>query len=725
MLAKLKTGTKILLSFGLAIAIACAIGGAGWVSISRLRDRVTELAEQKMPAARALDALTEAVTLTARGNSTALLRRADADLRRAAREDNLTASRGIDDAVKTFEALPRSQRSTDLWRAATPKVQAWRRASDELQRLLAEREQLLARRIDASDSRVKALEDSSWAQFQEVRKHFKEVGPAVQAVAEANRADVEASTAAAHDAVRTGVVVMTAVIVAGALLLMALGLILSRSIAGVIRVLLGESGKLVAAVEQGKLSARGDLEAVSAEFRPIVAGVNETMDAYARPIQVTRDYIDRISRGDLPPRITDPYQGDFDAIKQSLNHLIGVVEQRGQDVSRLLEAATRGELSARADASRYEGSNRKLLEGINALLDAMAKPVAEAQQVLDKLAGRDLTARVQGSYQGDHARLKEAINTTSQALHDALAQVAGSVEQVSSAAGQIASSSQAVASGASEQASALEETSASLESMSSMTKQAADSAQQASGLAQQARAAAVEGSAAMEAMTRAMGKIKGSAQGTSQIIKDINEIAFQTNLLALNAAVEAARAGEAGRGFAVVAEEVRSLALRSKEAAHKTEELIRESVDQADKGEARAKHVNGTLAEITRSVSKVTDVMAEIAASGKEQAAGIEQVTKAVAEMDKVTQQNAASSEQSSSAAQELASQSEGLAAMVGSFRLQRSGGGGDAKLARTASKAPARHVAASGRANGRSSGVPLQPEDVIPLEADPQFKEF
>ena len=102
----------------------------------------------------------------------------------------------------------------------------------------------------------------------------------------------------------------------------------------------------------------------------------------------------------------------------------------------------------------------------------------------------------------------------------------------------------------------------------------------------------------MEQMTGAMAKIRASAEGTSEIIKDINEIAFQTNLLALNAAVEAARAGEAGRGFAVVAEEVRSLALRAKEAASKTEELIRESVKQAGEGELTARHVDGKLGEI-------------------------------------------------------------------------------------------------------------------------------
>src|SRR6185295_5318280 len=97
------------------------------------------------------------------------------------------------------------------------------------------------------------------------------------------------------------------------------------------------------------------------------------------------------------------------------------------------------------------------------------------------------------------------------------------------------------------------------------------------------------GSAAMGEMTDAMSKIRTAAEGTAAIIRDINDIAFQTNLLALNAAVEAARAGEAGRGFAVVAEEVRSLALRSKEAAAKTEALISQSLALTLHGEEVAR----------------------------------------------------------------------------------------------------------------------------------------
>ena len=85
---------------------------------------------------------------------------------------------------------------------------------------------------------------------------------------------------------------------------------------------------------------------------------------------------------------------------------------------------------------------------------------------------------------------------------------------------------------------------------------------------------------------------------------DINEVAIQTNLLALNAAVEAARAGEAGRGFAVVAGEVRSLAQRSKAAAARTEQLIRQSVEEVASGERVTVRASGELGQIVEAVTQ-------------------------------------------------------------------------------------------------------------------------
>jgi methyl-accepting chemotaxis protein len=439
-----------------------------------------------------------------------------------------------------------------------------------------------------------------------------------------------------------------------------------------VNLLVADANSLAQGAVAGRLKTRADASRHQGDFRKIVQGVNETLDAVIGPLEVAARYVDDIAKGAIPQKITAEYRGDFDLLKQNLNTCIDAVNALVADAAKLAQGAVAGQLKTRADASRHQGDFRKIVQGVNDTLDAVLAPIEEAARVLEQLAQRDLRAQMTGSYQGEHARIKETLNATGKALHEAVAQVAEAVEQVSSASAQIAASSQAVASGASEQAASLAETTSSIESVSGMTKQSADNAQQANELAKGARGAATEGASSMEQMQAAMGKIKASAEGTSQIIKDINDIAFQTNLLALNAAVEAARAGEAGRGFAVVAEEVRSLALRAKEAAMKTEELIRQSVKQAGEGEVTAKHVAKKLGEIVQGVGKVSDIVSEIAGAAREQAVGIEQVTKAIAEMDKVTQQNAASAEESSSAASELSGQSEELAAMVGSFHIDR-----------------------------------------------------
>ncbi|MBK9517720.1 MAG: chemotaxis protein [Anaeromyxobacter sp.] len=431
---------------------------------------------------------------------------------------------------------------------------------------------------------------------------------------------------------------------------------------------------LAAAGVAGQLAARADPARHLGDYRVVVEGMNRTLDAVTGPVQAARLVVDGLSRGAIPEQVRDQWPGDFARLRDDLNGCIAAIRALVEDANGLATAAVGGQLDARAHAERHHGEFRQIVAGVNRTLDAVVAPVTASTAVLEQLAARDLTARVTGQFQGDHARIQRAVNATAEALHGAMAQVAAAAEHVSGASQQIASSAQAVASGASEQAASLQAVGGSLDTVAGTSRHAADNAVAADGLVRQAHAAATQGAASVEEMQGAMGKIKASAEGTSQIIRDINDIAFQTNLLALNAAVEAARAGEAGRGFAVVAEEVRSLALRSKEAASKTEVLIRESVQQAGHGEATARQVAARLGEIVTSVGKVTGVMGEIADAARSQAGAIDQVHQAVSEMDKVTQHNAASAEQSSSAASELNGQAEELEAMVGSFTLTRRG---------------------------------------------------
>ena len=181
-----------------------------------------------------------------------------------------------------------------------------------------------------------------------------------------------------------------------------------------------------------------------------------------------------------------------------------------------------------------------------------------------------------------------------------------------------------------------------MEQMTSTVKNNADNAAQASQLAEAAREQAERGGRVVDSAVAAMSEINAASKKIADIIGVIDEIAFQTNLLALNAAVEAARAGEQGRGFAVVASEVRNLASRSAGAAKEIKALIHDSVGKVNEGTRLVDESGKVLDEIVTRVKKVTDVMAEIASSSREQASGIEQVNKAVTLMDTMTQQNAA-----------------------------------------------------------------------------------
>ena len=417
-----------------------------------------------------------------------------------------------------------------------------------------------------------------------------------------------------------------------------------------------------------------------------------------------------------------PIRARCNVVRDSSGKIVGGVEvlsersqqtKAVQELRKLQRAASEGRTDVRLTATDATGDFQDLFETVNGLLDLILEPVHEAAGVLEQLATRDLSVRVVGNYRGDFGRIKDALNRALDNLEESLRQVSVGAEQVSAAAGQIGTGSHAMAQGASEQASGLMDVGGSLQEVASMAGQNVANAQEARSLADSAEQVARDGVDSMRRLSEAIARIKNSSDETAKIVKTIDEIAFQTNLLALNAAVEAARAGEAGKGFAVVAEEVRSLAMRSAEAAKSTANLIEESVRNAGEGVSINGEVLNNLEEINRQVQKVREGVIEISTASQQQNEGIEQLNVSVEQISQVTQQAAANAEESASAAEELSGQAEQMASLAGMFKLRDEGKGGALTRSRQAStsRKPLPSIIVKPKAKPNGSPISFGPE--------------
>jgi methyl-accepting chemotaxis protein len=340
------------------------------------------------------------------------------------------------------------------------------------------------------------------------------------------------------------------------------------------------------------------------------------------------------------------------------------------------------------------------------------KAEEEVNVMVAQAIGGDLTARIEeNGKEGFFKTLAEGMNRLTGNMADVVRAMASAAAEVSTGADEISRGNLNLSQRTEQQASSLEETASSMEQMTSAVKNNADNAVQANQLAVAARDQAERGGKVVGSAVTAMGEINIASKKIADIIGVIDEIAFQTNLLALNAAVEAARAGEQGRGFAVVASEVRNLASRSAGAAKEIKALIQDSVSKVSEGTKLVDESGRVLGEIVMGVKKVSDVVAEISTSSREQASGIEQVNKAVTSMDAVTQQNAALVEEASAAAQALMEQAANLSKLIAGYKV--GGAAPRAGVASGAASAAERRTATrpwSGKTSPTGTAAPETP---------------
>ena len=330
-----------------------------------------------------------------------------------------------------------------------------------------------------------------------------------------------------------------------------------------------------------------------------------------------------------------------------------------------------------------------LLITASRLVAGISRPLNEAVQHCDRLAGGDLSSRVDRVSHDEFGALVTALNEMTDRLKAIVGEVSTAAVTINGSSREIAEGNLHLSQRTEQQAANLEETASNMEEMTVTVRQTAENAKYANQLASGARDEAQQGATIVADAKHAMNEINQSSQKIADITSVVDEIAFQTNLLALNAAVEAARAGDAGRGFAVVAAEVRVLAQRSAEAAKQIKALIEDSVSKVTEGSRLVGDSEQTLAGIVDSITQVSTIVSEISSSSEEQSDGISQVNQAVTQMDQSTQQNAALVEEAAAGAKSLEEQAVALEHLMAFFQLDAGASSARANAGKMALAAP------------------------------------
>ena len=103
------------------------------------------------------------------------------------------------------------------------------------------------------------------------------------------------------------------------------------------------------AAKEGDLKRRVDEDAHSGDYKKIIRGCNETLDAFYIPIEASSKILEKMAKGDFTERLEGNYKGDFSTIKESTNE---VAESMTEALMHIIKA-----VEATADSSRQISSS--------------------------------------------------------------------------------------------------------------------------------------------------------------------------------------------------------------------------------------------------------------------------------------------------------------------------------------------------------------------------------
>ncbi|MGO4735294.1 methyl-accepting chemotaxis protein [Bosea sp. 2KB_26] len=364
-----------------------------------------------------------------------------------------------------------------------------------------------------------------------------------------------------------------------------------------------------------------------------------------------------------------------------------MMQELGEAFGQVVEAAAAGDFSRRVSASFADAELNALAGSVNALLETVQAGLSETCEVLAELSAGQLSTRVEGSYHGAFAELKDGANGLAEEFESTLARLSDTVSAVRSATSEILDGVTDLAERTTEESNAVSMATNQLGAFAGTVKKTADEASQAMGMAESAEQRAQQGEKVVASALDAMRRIRASSDKISEVISMIDEIAFQTNLLALNAAVEAARAGDSGRGFAVVAAEVRSLAKRSADASNDVKRLVEAAHGDVAVGVGLVEETSAMFESIVSSVNDLSGLMNGISQTARSQASDVSAINNEIDGIGTMAHQNAALVEETNAALALTDEQTRALTEHIGRFQFREGhvAGHGGMSVARAA----------------------------------------
>ncbi|NRA30371.1 MAG: hypothetical protein HRU11_08915 [Parvularculaceae bacterium] len=348
-----------------------------------------------------------------------------------------------------------------------------------------------------------------------------------------------------------------------------------------------------------------------------------------------------------------------------------MIQKLGSSIGDVVDAAQLGDFSRRVEADFADDELNQLANSLNRLINTVKDGLGDSISVLRALQSYDLTQRIEGSYQGAFAELRDGVNFSVDGLAEVLVGLRDTSSTVGPSLDDLVHGVDELSSQTSTQAATLEETSASLQSFTTTVQQTAQRASEMRDNARGTQTRAEEGGRNMDEATQAMDRVAESSKKVTEITSVIESIAFQTNLLALNASVEAARAGDAGKGFAVVAAEVRNLAQSTADASKEIGLLIGQSNQEIKGGVELVSKAAEDLKTIVKDVALNVSLIDDVYQSTDNQSVTLQELNSAMSDLDRLTQNNNTLVDRNNHAIAGTKEQFDQLDRLVEKFRLK------------------------------------------------------